>query len=181
MNMQPSFKQGNASQNVTTLLKCVQSADLASPDFDEDDKVHSRWLTLSSSLTTWQEVGSVAKAFKLVVAALKTCQEAQQMCKSDEMPTSGFISNIYLKNTLECLERCWAAAGGMIASGPCAPVLPTTPTHRNAAMPQSSSTPKMVPRVLHIASGGHVTFAASGPGCAQADDGTEGTLNNRVV
>ncbi|KAF8259352.1 hypothetical protein EI94DRAFT_1707172 [Lactarius quietus] len=120
MNVQPSFKQGNASQNVTTLLKHVQSADLASLDFDEDDKGkgwgHYQFtaggITLSSSLTTWQEVGSVATAFKLVAAALKTCQEVWQMCKSDEMPMSGFISDIYLKNTLECLERCWAATDG---------------------------------------------------------------------
>ncbi|KAF8257586.1 hypothetical protein EI94DRAFT_1817395 [Lactarius quietus] len=145
MNMQPLFKQGNSSQNVTMLLKHVQSADLASLDFDEDDKGkgwgHYQFtaggITLSSSLTTWQEVGSVAITFKLVVAALKTCQEARQMCKSNEMPMSGFISNIYLKNTLKCLERCWAAAGRMIASGPCAPVLPTTPTHHDAAMSQS--------------------------------------------
>ncbi|KAF8257538.1 hypothetical protein EI94DRAFT_1817543 [Lactarius quietus] len=36
-------------------------------------------------------------------------------------------------------------------------------------------------RVLRIAHGGHVTLAASGPGCAQANEGTEGTLKDRVV
>ncbi|KAF8258724.1 hypothetical protein EI94DRAFT_1707732 [Lactarius quietus] len=143
MNIQPLFKQGNAFQNVITFLKHLQSADLASLDFDEDDKGkgwgHYQFMaggiTLSSSLTTWQEVGSVSTTFKLVVAALTMCQEAWQMCRWN---ANEWLHQQYLpRNTLECLEQCWVAVGRMIASSPHAPVLPTTPTHGDTAMLQS--------------------------------------------
>lgn len=125
MNAQPLSKQGNPSQNVATLLERIQSTDPASPDIDEDNKGQS-WghyqftaggLTLSSSLTTWQDVGSVATAFKLVAAALKTCREARLMCKNAGMSTTvGFISDVYLEKTLESLENCWIGASGVSAS-----------------------------------------------------------------
>jgi hypothetical protein len=67
-------------------------------------------LTLSSSLTTWQDVHSIGTAFKLVVAALKICQEAWQMCAAGML---GFISDVYLSNTLEHLKNCWVGAGGV--------------------------------------------------------------------
>jgi hypothetical protein len=104
------------------LLTRIQSADPGSPDVDEGDGCtgwgHSQFtaagLTLSSSLTCWQDIGSVATALKLVAAAIKTCQEARLMCANARAPkTSGFISDIYLENTLERLESCWAGAGGV--------------------------------------------------------------------
>ena len=122
MDAQPSFKQGEPSEHVTALLECVECADPDSLDIDEDNKGQT-WghyqftaggISPSSSLTTWQDVGSVAVAFRLVAAALKTCQEARQMCASVGMPTSsGYISDVYLKQTLERLEKCWAGAGGV--------------------------------------------------------------------
>ena len=125
MNAQPSFKQGNPSQNVTTLLERIQSADPTSPDIDEDNKGQS-WghyqftaggLTLSYSLTTWQDIGSIATAFKLVAAALKTCREARLTCKDAGVSTTvGFISDVYLEKTLESLESCWVGAGGVSSS-----------------------------------------------------------------
>ncbi|SRR6266702_2802754 len=85
MNAQWLFKQGKTSEKVTTLLKCVQFADLGSPDINEDNTGPS-WghyqfmaggVSLSSSLTTWEDVGSVSTAFELVAATLKMCQEAR--------------------------------------------------------------------------------------------------------
>ncbi|KAH9011260.1 hypothetical protein EDB85DRAFT_2160198 [Lactarius pseudohatsudake] len=145
MNVQILFKQGKSSNNVTTLLERVQFADPGSPDIDEDNMCLS-WghdlftaggISPSSSLTTWEDVGSVATAFKLVAAALKTCQEARLMCTNAGTPkTSGFISDVYLEKILECLEGCWVGAGGAITSSR-VPVLPTTPptlSDRDAAM-----------------------------------------------
>ncbi|KAH9013656.1 hypothetical protein EDB85DRAFT_2158039 [Lactarius pseudohatsudake] len=145
MNAQMLFKQGKSSNNVTTLLERVQFADPGSPDIDEDNTCLS-WghdlftaggISPSVSLTTWEDVGSVATAFKLVAAALKTCQEARLMCTNAGTPkTSGFISDIYLEKILECLENCWVGAGGAITSSR-VPVLPTTPptlSYRDAAM-----------------------------------------------
>lgn len=128
MNAQPSFKQGETSQNVATLLERIESADPSSPDIDEDNMGQS-WghyqftaggLSPSSSLTTWQDVGSVATALKLVAAALKTCREARLMCANAGASTSvGFISDVYLEKTLECLESCWVGAGGVSVHNLC--------------------------------------------------------------
>lgn len=122
MNAQPLFKQGEPSQNVIVLLERLQSTDPASPDIDEDNTLEN-WghyqftaggLTLSSSLTTWEDVGSVAFALKLVAAALKTCKEVRLICTNAGLSTTGgFPSDIYLENTLDFLEKCWVKAGGV--------------------------------------------------------------------
>ena len=122
MDMQSTFKQGPPSENVTTLLNNVQYADPSSPDINEDNQCQS-WghdqftaggISPSSSLTTWQDIGNVTTAFKLVAAALKTCQEARLMCANAGVPkTSDFISDIYLEQVLERLEKCWVDAGGV--------------------------------------------------------------------
>jgi hypothetical protein len=122
MNALPSFKQGETSEKVMTLLERVQFADPGSLEIDEDNKGLS-WghyqftagnITLLSSLITWQDVGGVATAFKLVAAALKTCQEVQLMYANAGIPkTQGFLSNVYLKEMLRLLETCWVGAGGV--------------------------------------------------------------------
>ena len=72
MNAQPLFKQGKSLANVLALLERVQHADLTNPDIDEDNMGPS-WghyqftvggLNMSSSITSWQGVGSIATAFK---------------------------------------------------------------------------------------------------------------------
>ena len=120
--MHPAFKQGEPSLNVTMLLENVQSADPKSSDIDEDNQGQG-WghyqfmaggISLSSVLTAWQDIGSVAIAFKLVAATLKTCQDAQAMCVNAEtQKISGFISDVYLIQILNSLEKCWVNAGGV--------------------------------------------------------------------
>ncbi|KAH9025244.1 hypothetical protein EDB84DRAFT_1243747, partial [Lactarius hengduanensis] len=70
MNAQSSFKEGEPSKQVATLLERVQFADPSSPDIDEDNTCQS-WghyqftaggISPASSLTNWQEVGNVATA-----------------------------------------------------------------------------------------------------------------------
>ncbi|KAI9431860.1 hypothetical protein H4582DRAFT_2084322 [Lactarius indigo] len=143
MNAQSSFKQGEPSKQVTALLNRVQFADPSSPDIDEDNACqgwgHEQFtaggLTLSSSLTCWQDIGNVTTAFKLVAAAIKMYQEARLMCKNAGTPkTSAFISDVYLEKTLECLESCWVSAGGVLTSQARIPPIPTTPSYRNVAM-----------------------------------------------
>jgi hypothetical protein len=122
LNTEPSFKQGEPSHNLLALLERVQSADPNSLDIDEDNMGES-WghyqftggnLNLASSLTTWQDVGSIAIAFKLVAAALKTCQEARLICANAGVTlTKGFLSDVYLEKTLNALKTCWVGAGGV--------------------------------------------------------------------
>jgi hypothetical protein len=120
MNMQSAFKQGNCSLKVVMLLERVQFADPGSSEFDEDNLGQS-WghyqftaggISPNSVLTTWQDFGSVANAFKLVAATLKTCQDARAMCtKAGMLETSGFISDVYLDQILTHLKECWVGAG----------------------------------------------------------------------
>ncbi|KAH9030364.1 hypothetical protein EDB85DRAFT_1891659 [Lactarius pseudohatsudake] len=169
MNAQILFKQGKSSNNVTTLLERVHFADPGSPDIDEDNMCLS-WghdlftaggISPSSSLTTWEDVGSVATAFKLVAAALKTCQEARLMCTNAGTPkTSGFISDVYLEKILECLEGCWVGAGGrgillkikrpMPVADDITPTTPAAPTENDstsAQQPAARTGPTQEPSV----------------------------------
>ena len=118
MSAQPLFMPGETSPDVNALLEHIQSTHPDLLDIDEDN-VGQNWghyqftaggLTLSSSLTTWHDIGSVETALKLVAGALKICQEARRMCAPG---TSNFISDVYLSNTLEHLENCWVGAGGV--------------------------------------------------------------------
>ncbi|KAH8979001.1 hypothetical protein EDB92DRAFT_1906509 [Lactarius akahatsu] len=141
MNAQLSFKEGKPSKQVTTLLEHVQSTVPSSPDIDEDNMYES-WghyqftaggISLASSLTSWEKVGSVTTAFKLVAAAIKTCREARLMClNAGILKTSGFISDVYLEKILDCLKTCWVGAGGVLTSQSHVP--PTTPSYQDVAM-----------------------------------------------
>ena len=122
MDMQSTFKQGPPSENVTMLLNNLQYADPSSPDINEDNQCQS-WghdqftaggISPSSLLTTWQDIGNVTTAFKLVAAALKTFQEARLMCvNAGVSKMSNFVSDVYLEQVLERLEKCWVDAGGV--------------------------------------------------------------------
>ena len=71
-------------------------------------------LSPATVLTSWQEVGSIDTAFKLVAAAIKTCREAQLMCENAGAPkTTGFLSDDYLELMLKHLKKCWVDAGGV--------------------------------------------------------------------
>ena len=120
MNAQLLFNQGKPSNQVKTILEHLESADLGSPDIEEDD-VYQSWghyqftaggISLSSSLTSWQSIGNVPTVFKLVEATLKTCHKAQLMCADTRMTEKGgYINDIYLEQILEYLEKCWVSAG----------------------------------------------------------------------
>ncbi|KAH8976582.1 hypothetical protein EDB86DRAFT_2839916 [Lactarius hatsudake] len=128
-----SFKQSEPSEQVTMLLDRIQFADPSSPDIDEDNACqgwgHEQFTVVG------RRSGNVATALKLVAAAIKMCQEARLMCENTGTPkTSGFISDIYLEKTLECLESCWVGAGGLLTSQKRLPPIPTTPSYRDIAM-----------------------------------------------
>ena len=122
MSTHTSFKQGKTSEKVLTLLEHVQHAHPGSPEIDKDNKYlgwgHDQFMaggiTLSTSLTCWQDVGNVSTAFKLAAAAIKMCREDRLMCANAGTPKkTGFISDVYLVQILELLEKCWVSAGGV--------------------------------------------------------------------
>jgi hypothetical protein len=82
------------------LLDRIQFANPGSSGIDEDNQAQN-WghyqftaggISPSSVLTTWQDFGNVATAFKLVAAALKICQDTQAMCADTEMPCNALLS-----------------------------------------------------------------------------------------
>ncbi|KAN0129807.1 hypothetical protein V8E53_012377 [Lactarius tabidus] len=135
MNMHRLFQQGKTSENVTTLLECLQSADPGSLDLNEDN-TGKGW-----GHYQFTDVSSIATAFKLMAAAIKTCQEAWLICKNARILLKGFISDAYLEKTLEFLEKCWVDAGGILSQ--CLyPVIPTTPPSYSDVVMVSISPPK---------------------------------------
>jgi hypothetical protein len=120
MSKQSSFKQGEPSPNVTMLLEHIQFANPGSSGIDEDNQAQN-WghyqftaggISPSSALTTWQDFGNVATAFKLVAAALKICQDTRAMCADTEMPPD-FLCDVFFNQILERLKKCWVGAGGV--------------------------------------------------------------------
>ncbi|KAH8997728.1 hypothetical protein EDB86DRAFT_3076549 [Lactarius hatsudake] len=145
MNAQSSFKQSEPSEQVTMLLDRIQFADPSSPDIDKDNACQG-W-----GHEQFTEVGNVATALKLVAAAIKMCQEARLMCENAGTPkTSGFISDVYLEKTLECLESCWVSAGGLLTSQKRLPPIPTTPSYRDIAMSPPPRGPMSPPPRGHM-------------------------------
>ncbi|KAI9432913.1 hypothetical protein H4582DRAFT_2061278 [Lactarius indigo] len=123
-NITPTFLSRMEMTKPTILLSSFKQ-DPSSPDIDKDNMCQG-WGHNSSQ---W-DIGNIMTAFKLVAATIKTCQEVRLMCKNAGTPkTSAFISNIYLKKTLECLESCW-----VLTSQACIPPIPTTPLYCNVAM-----------------------------------------------
>lgn len=52
-------------------------------------------ISLSSVLTTWQDIGNMVTAFKLVAATLKIYQDVWAMCTNAKMlKTSGYIGDV---------------------------------------------------------------------------------------
>ncbi|KAI0257839.1 hypothetical protein BC834DRAFT_919305 [Gloeopeniophorella convolvens] len=145
MDANRSFKQGSPSESFTALLERIQHADPMSPDISEEN-MEENWghdqftggdLTLTSTLTSWKEIGNVTAAFELIAASIKTCKDARLMCERVGKPTttSGFISDVYLEKVLEKIEACWAGAGGGIISPTRLPPIPATPpSYRDVAM-----------------------------------------------
>ncbi|KAI0262749.1 hypothetical protein BC834DRAFT_828471, partial [Gloeopeniophorella convolvens] len=119
---------GPPSEQVTALLERVQHADPESPEINEDnmgeswghDQFAGGGLTILSSLTSWQGIGDVTTAFKLIAAAIKTCKEARLMCQAmgKSVPAASFISDSYLEILLEHVRDCWLDAGGVSTSPP---------------------------------------------------------------
>lgn len=94
------------------LLTRIESADPVAPDIDEDD-TNLGWghiqftaggMTLSTVIRSWENVGNVATAYRLLAAAVKTCRVARHLCfLNNVVATGGFLSDSYLRNLVEII------------------------------------------------------------------------------
>ncbi|KAJ3499962.1 hypothetical protein NMY22_g19427 [Coprinellus aureogranulatus] len=104
------------SHEAAVFLTNIDDADPNAETFDpsDDDNNNSGWghyqyttggRTITSSLLTWDSLGSIEFAQKLLAAALKTCKVARYLCQARKRPSPSFISDVYLANLV---EHIWA-------------------------------------------------------------------------
>ena len=124
MQTNASFQRGAPSENVVTFLSRLENADPASPEISEDDN-NAAWghyqftassLTCTSVLTSWDAVGNVVVACRLIAAAIKTCKVARHLCFSNHIETTSYLSDIYLANVINLLWQFWQEAVGINVS-----------------------------------------------------------------
>ncbi|KAI0258621.1 hypothetical protein BC834DRAFT_974972 [Gloeopeniophorella convolvens] len=154
MEQRRSKFKGSPSAGVAALLERVQRADPESPEINEDnmgaswghDQFAGGGLTITSSLTSWQDIGNVATAFELIAAAIKTCKEARNMCRNigKSVSDAGFISDSYLEILLERVRDCWLDAGGEIAARTCATPTPAANPQISKDIAMASTTPALL-------------------------------------
>ncbi|KAF8262989.1 hypothetical protein EI94DRAFT_1704351 [Lactarius quietus] len=100
MNAQWSFTEGEPFENVATLLEHVQFADPGILDLDEDN-MGKGW----GHYQFTAGCGSIATAFKLVAAAIETCQEARLMDTNTTTPRQADLSATYTLKELLSVSK----------------------------------------------------------------------------
>lgn len=107
----PAFN-GQPCSSTLALLTRIELADPTAPGIDEDDTNlgwgHSQFtaggITLSTVIRSWDNIGNVATAYRLLAAAVKTCRVARHLCFTNNIvATGGFLSDSYLQNLVEMI------------------------------------------------------------------------------
>jgi hypothetical protein len=115
MQSNMSFQSGGPLDDVITFLDRIENADPHSPDISDDDKNES-WghyqftaatLTCTSMLISWDSIGNVSMACRLLAAAIKTCKVARHLCFSYNISPASYLSDVYLSSVVELLWRFW--------------------------------------------------------------------------
>jgi len=123
MQSNTSFKNRDRepSSDVMAFLKRIEHADPNAPDISEEDNNES-WghhqftaasLTCTTVLTSWDCIGNIDVACRLIAAAIKTCRVARHLCFSRNIKASTYLSDIYLSKVVELLWSLWKGAGGV--------------------------------------------------------------------
>ena len=107
------------SDDVLTFIARIEQANPDSPDISEDDTNES-WghyqytasaLTYTTVLTSWDSIGNIDTACRLIAAAIKTCKIARYLCFARHISPTSYLSDIYLQNIVELLSQLWSATG----------------------------------------------------------------------
>jgi hypothetical protein len=85
------------------------------PDLDKNNS-NENWghaqftagdLTIRTVLVDWEAVGSSSTAFKLIVAAIRTCKVARAFCSAKGRSSMTFLADDFLELLLKQLQCCW--------------------------------------------------------------------------
>ncbi|KAI0039375.1 hypothetical protein FA95DRAFT_1612614 [Auriscalpium vulgare] len=125
MKLNMSFGAGQASENALLLLARIENADPNNPELSEEE-TDSCWghqqftagtLSLRGALVSWDSIGSVAVACQFIAAAIKTCRVARHICFVRKKTPASFLSDAYLRETIERLWALWKDAGAPVFKG----------------------------------------------------------------
>lgn len=121
MSASPSFSSGPPSSDLLSLIDRVEQASPDDPDISSDDTNES-WghaqftggsLVLSNLIKTWDDVGDVATARRLLAGAIKTCKVARHLCFKRSISSSSYIADIYFEKSVDQLWNAWKASNGV--------------------------------------------------------------------
>ncbi len=121
MAANPNFGGEEPSENMTSFLRRIDTADPNSAELSEDDTNaswgHSQFtagnLTWSTVLTSWKDVGNCKAACELLAATIKTCKVARHLCYERRITADSYLSDIYLDQIADALWKIWKDAGGV--------------------------------------------------------------------
>ncbi|KAG5634301.1 hypothetical protein H0H81_002497 [Sphagnurus paluster] len=103
------------SAQLQDLLTQIETADPANPLFSEDN-IDAQWGhyqfrhgldNFTYSDVTWNNVGSIDIACRLLAACIKTCKVARFLCFEKNITASGYVADHYLQTIVENLWKDW--------------------------------------------------------------------------
>ncbi|KAI0037448.1 hypothetical protein FA95DRAFT_1684881 [Auriscalpium vulgare] len=111
-----SDEDGAPDDGVISLLNALESADPNDDDLDSDNdneqwghKQFNAGFTYSG-IKSWDQVGTVATACRLIAAALRTCKVARHMCFVRDREAKDYLSDVYLEKLVDTISECWNKA-----------------------------------------------------------------------
>jgi len=104
-------KNKESAPRVLQFVERIENTDPEAADIDEDH-TNAGWghqqyvggnMTCSTVLESWEHIGNVKTAYRLLAAALKTCQVARHLCFVNKISTTGFLGDAYLREIVGLL------------------------------------------------------------------------------
>ncbi|EKM79209.1 hypothetical protein AGABI1DRAFT_91815 [Agaricus bisporus var. burnettii JB137-S8] len=120
----PNFKHQTSSPEVIDFVKRIEEAD-PSAKLDADD-LNEGWghyqftaggLTCHSVLRNWEAIGNAGMVYRLIAAAIKTCQVARSMCELRGLQPGNYLSDTYLDVLINRIWDVWRTAEGPVSLG----------------------------------------------------------------
>jgi hypothetical protein len=107
----PSLSQP-PSPDTSDLLSRLNNTDPNADSFDptDEDNNNSGWghyqytaggRNIANSLATWESIGSVEFARRLLAASVRTCKVARFLCESRKRTATSFLADAYLSNLVD--------------------------------------------------------------------------------
>ncbi|KAF9522800.1 hypothetical protein CPB83DRAFT_840235 [Crepidotus variabilis] len=119
-------------------LDLIENADPTAPGLDEDHTNlswgHTEFSGWSKILTnSWESIGSVSCAFRILAAVATACHVSRYLCQANNITSTSFISDSYLR---EIVEHLWNIQEAL-KSAPAESNLPAPPQDPVLSIPRT--------------------------------------------